>query len=264
MSITPYLPGADVRPLPPNRPGKSWSGGSGKRKFILHTMESNSFMRDPLTHPTQPERWHLALPHLVCNPNTREVRQHIPFDKAAYSLRDNDGEEMKYVWQVELWGRAANTPNYDDNWYRGVAELIVDVCNTLDIELEFADFSVMTYGTEAPQRLTQAEMDDREGILGHAHFGRGIDTHWDPGMLDIPRLSGHVTDVILEELDKLSRFIDVPNDNQFVEDIEWLAETGITKGSNPPANTEFNPKGNVTREQMAAFLHRFAKWLGAA
>ena len=42
----------------------------------------------------------------------------------------------------------------------------------------------------------------------------------------------------------------------FVNDIEWLADAGITKGCNPPANTRFCPEATVTRGQMAAFLHR--------
>jgi hypothetical protein len=42
----------------------------------------------------------------------------------------------------------------------------------------------------------------------------------------------------------------------FANDIEWLADSGITSGCNPPANTLFCPDDPVTRGQMAAFLHR--------
>lgn len=42
----------------------------------------------------------------------------------------------------------------------------------------------------------------------------------------------------------------------FETDIAKLAAAGITRGCNPPANTEFCPAAAVTREQMAAFLHR--------
>ena len=54
-------------------------------------------------------------------------------------------------------------------------------------------------------------------------------------------------------------FTDVPDTNTFHADIEWLADAGVTKGCNPPENTEFCPKENVTREQMAAFLRRLAE-----
>jgi len=42
----------------------------------------------------------------------------------------------------------------------------------------------------------------------------------------------------------------------FKEDIARLAEAGITRGCNPPANTLFCPDDIVTRGQMAAFLVR--------
>lgn len=42
----------------------------------------------------------------------------------------------------------------------------------------------------------------------------------------------------------------------FEADIDKLATAGVTKGCNPPVNDEFCPTVNVTRGQMAAFLHR--------
>jgi hypothetical protein len=54
-------------------------------------------------------------------------------------------------------------------------------------------------------------------------------------------------------------FTDVPTGSTFANDIGKLATAGITKGCNPPANTRFCPKDDVTRQQMAAFLDR-AGW----
>jgi beta-lactamase superfamily II metal-dependent hydrolase len=42
----------------------------------------------------------------------------------------------------------------------------------------------------------------------------------------------------------------------FEDDINRLAEAGITKGCNPPTNDLYCPDSKVTREQMAAFLVR--------
>jgi len=39
-------------------------------------------------------------------------------------------------------------------------------------------------------------------------------------------------------------------------DIDTLGATGVSKGCNPPANDMFCPNNPVTREQMAAFIHR--------
>lgn len=45
------------------------------------------------------------------------------------------------------------------------------------------------------------------------------------------------------------------------DDIEALAESGVTLGCNPPDNNEFCPMDDVIRGQMAAFLHRADKYL---
>jgi hypothetical protein len=52
-------------------------------------------------------------------------------------------------------------------------------------------------------------------------------------------------------------FTDVGDANVFKADIEWMADTGVTKGCNA-AGTLFCPKDEVTREQMAAFMHRLS------
>ena len=74
-----------------------------------------------------------------------------------------------------------------------------------------------------------------------------------------------VTVLIVTPLTALAThsFTDVPNTNTFHEDIEWLKDSGVTKGCNPPANTEYCPDDNVTRGQMAAFMKRFAGYLQA-
>lgn len=49
-------------------------------------------------------------------------------------------------------------------------------------------------------------------------------------------------------------FTDVPATSAFFAEIEWLAQTGITAGY---ADHTFRPGGQVSRQAMAAFLHRF-------
>lgn len=53
-------------------------------------------------------------------------------------------------------------------------------------------------------------------------------------------------------------FDDVGDGNVFHSDIDWLAANGVTKGCNPPLNTKFCPSNPVTRQQMAAFMHRLS------
>ncbi len=50
-------------------------------------------------------------------------------------------------------------------------------------------------------------------------------------------------------------FVDVDG-SVFVDDIRRLAESGVTRGCNPPVNDRFCPDDLVTRGQMAAFIRR--------
>ncbi len=49
---------------------------------------------------------------------------------------------------------------------------------------------------------------------------------------------------------------DDDNGSIFELDIEKLGATGVSRGCNPPDNDRFCPDDYVTREQMAAFIHR--------
>ena len=48
-------------------------------------------------------------------------------------------------------------------------------------------------------------------------------------------------------------FTDVPADNQFHKEISWMKDSGVSTGY-PDAS--FHPYENVSREAMAAFIHR--------
>ncbi|WP_396134597.1 S-layer homology domain-containing protein [Cellulomonas sp. ATA003] len=50
-------------------------------------------------------------------------------------------------------------------------------------------------------------------------------------------------------------FVDVPTSHRFHDEIRWLASTGITTGYR---DGTFQGSGSVSREAMAAFLHRAA------
>lgn len=160
------------------RDGKRWVGTTAPI-VVLHTLEFNGW--------PDPDRWDSPA-HLVANPNTGEIRQYIPMNKAAYAVRDNDVENDEPTWQVELWGNAANVPRYSDVWYEGVAAVCDLFVLEYGIPIVFEDFSHVEYGAYAPQRRTQDETRAFTGFLGHCHMGRGVDTHWDPGELDVARV----------------------------------------------------------------------------
>jgi Tol biopolymer transport system component len=81
-------------------------------------------------------------------------------------------------------------------------------------------------------------------------FDEDGDTGFDVYIVDREGTSG------TPDTECTSNFTDVDPSNIFEDDICWLADQGITRGCNPPANTEFCPTDPVTRGQMAAFLVR--------
>jgi hypothetical protein len=57
----------------------------------------------------------------------------------------------------------------------------------------------------------------------------------------------------------VERFIDVPTNHPFYDEIEWMATSGLTTGSpQPDGTTLFRPADPVSREAFAAFLYRHA------
>jgi len=162
------------------RQGKEWRGETAPI-LVIHTLEGNYW--------PDPQRWE-SPSHIVCNPNTGEIKQYVSMNKAAYSVRDNALEDDYPTWQVELWGKAANVPGYSDEWYQGVANLLDTFHDVYNIPVVFADFSNVSYGADAPQRMTDEAIRAFSGFLGHCHMGKGVDTHWDPGELDVEKVKG--------------------------------------------------------------------------
>lgn len=62
--------------------------------------------------------------------------------------------------------------------------------------------------------------------------------------------------------DPKSPFIDVRSSDKFFKEIKWMNDTGVTTGVNTSKGKAYYPKGNVTREAMAAFLYRTANVSG--
>ena len=54
-------------------------------------------------------------------------------------------------------------------------------------------------------------------------------------------------------------FGDVAEDTWYTEAVRWGASTGVVTGTTP---TTYRPEQAVTREQMAAMLHRYAEYMG--
>jgi hypothetical protein len=121
-------------------------------------------------------------------PDRDWLYQTLPLDVAGYGLRDNAGEDDRFVWQVEIAGRAANVATYPDSFYQALAELCSWFVDEMGVPDLWLDFTCCAFGAETECRRTRSEVDRFAGFMGHCHFGRGIDTHGDPGHLDVERL----------------------------------------------------------------------------
>lgn len=100
---------------------------------------------------------------------------------------------------------------------------------------------------------TGGKLLDGSPMPAHTHialFADGVPIDPEPHLFGAP---------ITGAPDDMQTFSDVPPEHRFYADIEWLAENGITHGV--AGTDEFRPDGTCTRGQMAAFLHRFDRYL---
>jgi hypothetical protein len=249
-------------------PGKPWVGGSGNRKLVLHTIEGGD--SDEIGWPRDWTRWTLA-PHLVINsdrwPDRDWLYQTLPLDVAGYALRDNAGEDDRFVWQVEVAGRADKVATYPDSFYQALADLCQWFVTEMGVPDVWLDFSCCRFGAETECRRTRAEIDRFSGFMGHCHFGRGIDTHGDPGHLDVERLRSFMQP--LEE-DPMAGFYiieDQVDDRRrrlyWVERIQ--AKLGILEGGDPGRGNRalIAGAGMSLGVNDAATQALLTKWIGA-
>ncbi len=215
-------------------PGKPWNGFSAPM-CVLHTLEFSGF----------PQTWKWDSPsHYVYNPLTQELRQYVSTTKAAYSLRHNRLEDDHFTLQVEMFGKAGSMPFYSDQYYEGVAALVSYVNVKYGVPLHFADFSSMKAGENAAQRMTATESQMFSGFMGHGHFGKGVDAHWDPGMLDVERVKSFLVTGVEEEMPRIlfEGMIDAlfDADQEFQGDADFWKKL-IDKPNDPQWDNDFWP-----------------------
>ena len=76
-----------------------------------------------------------------------------------------------------------------------------------------------------------------------------------------PKASGFVTNTGVTAATKTptSPFYDVLYGQKFYSEINWMKSSGISKGTTKAGKSYYEPKANVTREAMAAFIYRMEK-----
>ena len=174
-------------------PWASWHparfGGSattgGARKITLHTMECGS--ESQACWPGY-NNWG-STPHLSVHPGSGQARQHVLLDRSARALASPGSPSSPNMnaglnIQIEIVGRAHDTPHYGDAWYRQLAEWLTWLCDEWHIPKVFPfDFGEDgTAGRHGKNRVSWAQYRDASGIVGHQNVP--FNDHWDPGNLN--------------------------------------------------------------------------------
>lgn len=180
-----WLPGYDRWPLPgvPGVPYDEWDDP----KALLHMTQGTSINGAVEAYKAYP-------PHTIANFKTKGKAQHIPLNRGAYALWNEDADDSR-CYQVEIVGFSENAPNMSEEELKWLGEeVLLPLHEYGGVPLVVvwkgfkapSDVNYMLATASSPLRLTQAELDSFSGILGHQHIPK--DNHWDPGGLRVPRM----------------------------------------------------------------------------
>ena len=105
------------------------------------------------------------------------------------------GSDLGRCYQVEIVGRSEVAAAYPEWWYQHLADYLRDQCAKLGVPYTFPCPFVGNegYGASARQRLSWAQWSTVAGIVGHQHVPGN--EHWDPGALNMTRLTPGATTV---------------------------------------------------------------------
>lgn len=167
----------------------SYSGGPWK--IVLHTTETAGVPGYANGR---------SAPHVTYYARTRKFFQHIDFNKPARALRDpTDGVDQNGDQEIQLeivaYSAEGVVDKYPNTGRVKVSELSADqladiggfidwVSDEFGVKKKWPFRKATSYaGANAPGfRMTPAEYNKYDGILGHQHVPGNF--HWDPGNLD--------------------------------------------------------------------------------
>lgn len=164
-------------------------GMTGLRPFTGSAVKISVHTTETFIKPNWQEK-RKGLPHYTLDGDI--AYSHLPLDMAAYTLIGGDNSPNSDAGvhiQIEWVGSAENTPRRSDADYASLAELIYDISEKIKCPWEFPfPFAGSNgYGPSGAVRVSWDQYAAASGILGHAHAP--YNSHWDPGLLDIKRLT---------------------------------------------------------------------------
>lgn len=116
-------------------------------------------------------------------------------------------------------------------------------------------------------KSSKAVVDAWRKSPGHyANITKDVFTHVGTGIAYSSRGVAYFTQVFVQYPDGLKKpgsFADVFPGDPFFPEIEWMHSSGLSTGTKSPMGAIYQPKNNVSREAMAAFLYRLNTPKGA-
>lgn len=147
----------------------------GGAKFCVHTTEGSSAEGAIATYRANRDAPHFTL---AVQMGKRALYQHIPINRAARSLQHTLPPETNRanVWQVEVVGFTAQSPDWPDELYHYLHLLFMWVHR-------HAGVPMVAHHPFPGHRFTGEGWVKAEGLVGHCHCPGN--THVDPGALNV-------------------------------------------------------------------------------
>ena len=204
--VNPWLPGAEI--IKGNEAGAMWPGS--KWKLLLHTTEGGS-----IDGAIAAFRGANSWPHLTVDLRTGRIVQHVPFNRAARSLKSGGSAgktNFARVIQVEIVGFSAKSPERTEAELRKLGEIVARLSKIIPFRVaapltfygQDAGFTVAS--KTARQRLGWIAWYLFDAILGHQHAPNN--DHWDPGKLDVAAVVRYALEY-LGQTDTTEEFLDM-------------------------------------------------------
>lgn len=174
-------------------------------KGELHTTEGDSLASAESAYRNYP-------PHIGYDPIKRTKHQYISLNRFSYANKGSESDD-EFMIQVEIVGYASQTHLWSDYIYRNIAEDVIKPLEELmgiprkALDFHGADEGIYPYIStpNSPIRLTDAELRNYSGWLGHQHIP-APDAHWDPGRFLIYKCFNHLQSLeitYIEEEDEM-------------------------------------------------------------
>lgn len=238
-------------------------------RFVLHTTESAPGSIDGVNNLFRAKPCNA--PHLCIDPmGTRRRVQYIPLDWSACALKGGRGgwqTNRGRAIQMEICGRANETPGWDDDTLYQIAEVIADVIIAgypinPDDTPDMRQLTGVLATENAAQRMTPEAWQACSGITAHAYAP--FNDHYDAYRINSHRIRDLVHEILGGEARPLPGPAPGPGAGPPVSDgmlqagmsggiIKMLQELLIGMGYDPgPADGDFGPRTDAAVRAMQA------------